>query len=235
MVLLFLLLVQGIRAQENITTFGIQFKPLIAGDALRTGPVSDREDGLETLFTQRTGTSFGAVIRHGINDVFSLETGINITSRNFRIDMLRPADSLQVRDEFRFIAYEIPINLLVYVKFRERLYLNAAGGISIDMFPSDVETRVAIPEADYFHRTFYSAWIKTGLNANVGMEYRVPDVGYFYLGATWHQPFRDVAFSQVGLKNFNGRTQNVSVTPLSGTYITLDLRYFFPGDSNESR
>jgi hypothetical protein len=62
--------------------------------------------------------------------------------------------------------------------------------------------------------------------ANLGWELRTEHAGYFYLGASYHNPFSDIYLTRMEYENSS--THEVVEVPLSGTYFTLDLRYFFP-------
>lgn len=56
----------------------------------------------------------------------------------------------------------------------------------------------------------------------------VPHSGYFYLGATFHRPFGEMAKADVTwLDRYTGLTPYRMSTFLSGSYLTVDLRYYF--------
>ena len=69
------------------------------------------------------------------------------------------------------------------------------------------------------------SWLNVGLTANVGFEYRTTRAGYFYVGASYHRPFR-AAYNSVLIYDWNNLSEEGALQ-LSGTYLTLDLKYFF--------
>jgi hypothetical protein len=76
-------------------------------------------------------------------------------------------------------------------------------------------------------------WIILGLCANLGFEYRTLKSGYFYFGASTHLPLTEMAEVIVSSNKPQTNYFERLVWPapkVIGTYITLDIRYFFnPG------
>jgi len=71
------------------------------------------------------------------------------------------------------------------------------------------------------------------LLANYGFEYRTKEDGYFYFGASFHRPFADIAQTAV---QFDINTNPTRINyALSGSYLTLDFRYFFHEDPDRKR
>jgi len=105
--------------------------------------------------------------------------------------------------------------------------MNASAGVSADFFPTDVATE---DETLQLH-IFRNNWVQGAIIANLGVELRTRKDGYFYIGATYHQPITSIAVAQFTYDEFNTPDIPVSVrTDLSGTYVTLDFRYFFYND-----
>jgi hypothetical protein len=69
---------------------------------------------------------------------------------------------------------------------------------------------------------------------NVGVEYRSERSGYFYLGATYHRPFNEMATADLTWYDaiFFPTTLR---TALDGSYLTLDVRYFFHEAPDKTR
>ena len=65
--------------------FGIQYKPLIAGDFIGSSRLLIKNDTLQGEFTQQLGSSFGGVIRVQFKKNIALETGINQVQRHYNI------------------------------------------------------------------------------------------------------------------------------------------------------
>jgi hypothetical protein len=115
--------------------------------------------------------------------------------------------------------------------------MNASGGVSFDTYPSNAfSTNDAVVDTlvlDIEQRTFRRSWVQMAVLANYGFEYRTKDKGYWYLGASYHRPFSDMATTEVTyLRN---TVPEVVLADLSGSYLTVDLRYFFHEDPDRKR
>lgn len=237
MIAVLLAMVNGTYAQEGVVTFGFQFKPLVPNRFLGFEPIEASHDSLTATWTPRVSMNFGMVIRYGINNSISLETGINLVRRNYTTEIF--SDDTPEVGEIRhaFIGYEIPIQGLFYVKLGDKLWMNASGGISVDFYPSNTfstsSVRVDSIVYDFEQYTGRRSWAQIAVQANYGFEYRTKKSGYFYLGASFHRPFSSMAFSEA-LMIWPGHRRRV-VTELTGTYFTFDLRYFFHEDPERRR
>lgn len=216
-------------AQERVTTFGIQFKPIITSELLNTGKQEVKQNNVEFLVNPKTGYSFGMVIRKGMTKNLSLESGINYLNRKFEMSINDPDSSFQESSGFSLVNYEIPISLLVYIRLSEYIYMNVSGGLALDIYPSDLYTY----SPNFQNDVFMFNWIRPSLIANIGWEYRTDKSGYFYLGASYHRPFSYMA-KEVIWYNGNKRDERVELN-LSGNYITIDFRYFFHEDAEKKK
>ena len=102
--------------------------------------------------------------------------------------------------------------------------MNTSGGIGIDWYPSHVQS---VGE-NYLlqHLSLKRYWMNFSLLANLGFEYRTEEKGRFYLGASFVNPFNAITDTKIDYYYENNRKQRYT-TQLRGTYITIDLRYFF--------
>lgn len=224
-----LFLVFSLRAQKNVTTFGIQLKPIIPSNVIGSKSDENIENNINFKIENKAAFSFGMVARYGFSDLLSFETGLNFTRRNFRIEITD--NQTNIKSDFKFITYDVPLLALVYVQLGEQFYMNAAGGFSIDFLPSDWETS----GSNFRHVSYRTEWLIPSLLANVGFEYRSYKSGYFYIGSSYHLPFRDltstnVAYYRNGNVNDIQNYDAISNFKLQGSYLTLDLRYFFNED-----
>jgi hypothetical protein len=222
LLLLIFLLLQSfyLLAQKNIVTVGIQYKPIFSLDLLNTGAKSITANRVTFTVGLDRGFCGGIVVRRGITDTYSLESGINYVKRVYSLKMTD--GNFSGDSEFRIIGYEIPFSGLVYIKLSETLYMNASLGLSVNMFASDIYT-----EDYYFRNSSHRAYVfNPGVMGNLGWEYRTETAGYFYIGASYHNPFSAIFNSQLGYYENNLLKEKVTM-PISGTYISFDLRYFF--------
>jgi hypothetical protein len=212
-------------AQDNILTAGFQIKPIFSTEILGTGEQKLTGDS-NVIFGTKPGSGicFGMVVRYGLTDRVSLETGINYVKRSYSLNI---TDSLfSGNSEYRIIGYEIPLSCLVFIQLSEKIFMDVSLGLSLDFFPSDVQS-----SDDYFkHYGTRNSWLGESVLANLGYEYRTEKSGYIYLGASYHRPFKDIYYSTVAYyRNHDDYTSGQQFL-LSGNYLTLDIRYFFHED-----
>lgn len=217
-------------AQEKITTFGIQFKPIIPISFVDGGVQEKSQSGINFKLEPKFGLAFGMVIRKGFTKNISLETGINLLRRNFDVAINDADSSFTSNSNFRVVNYEIPISGLVYVQIGQNMFMNVSGGISIDMYPTPLFVE---KDKEFSNAINRDSWVQTSLITNVGWEYRTEKNGYFYFGASFHRPFSALLTSFVTYKAFD-RNDEVKFD-LSGNYLTLDFRYFFHEDKEKKR
>ena len=216
-------------AQVNVTTLGIQLKPMIPSNYLGSGTEDVEFEELRVRFEPNVGLNFGMVVRKGLTRNWSVESGICMVQRNFTLHYTHPLLPTEKQLRFRYVGYEIPMQALVFVKLTERVFMNASAGVSIDLYPSNVESSAYEYQDtlrfDFYQKTFKNNWIQPSLLANYGFEWRTPDKGYFYLGASYHRPFAPIGTTRV-LFQLDGDPTQTQVR-LGGNYLTADLRYFF--------
>jgi hypothetical protein len=218
----FLLQAGFISAQKNIITVGIQYKPVFTVDFLNSGNETVSQNGVNFSVGLHSGFAAGMIIRRGITDRYSIEGGINYIKRTYSLKI--SDGNFSGESTFGIIGYEIPLSGLVYIQLSDKFYMNASLGVSMDMFPSDVTT------SDYYFAT-YSARnhvFNVGVLGNLGWELRTEKAGYFYIGASYHNPFSGILRTGI-FYDYNSKKED-TVISLTGTYLTIDLRYFFHED-----
>ncbi len=214
-------------AQVNVLTAGFQVKPIFPSKFFGTGPQTLDSSGVSFTLKPSSGLCFGMIIRYGITQSVSIESGINYVKRIYSLTIEDSLISFSGNSKFRIIGYEIPVSGLVFIPLSEKIYMDASLGASFDFFPSDVQS-----SDDYFkHIGKRNNWIFVSVLANLGWEYRTEKSGYFYLGASYHRPFKDIYTSTVGYyRNMNNIYTTGQQFLLSGNYLTFDIRYFFHED-----
>lgn len=219
-------------AQKDVTTFGLQFKPIISSNYLNTSAVSQSLHNVEFTIDPQLGYSLGMVIRKGFTQQLSLETGINYTQRNYNLIITDPSRNFKGSSDFKYIIYEVPILGLVYIRLSDKAYMNAALGASIDLLPTDWQSS----DSYFMHRSWRKSWISPSLLANVGFEYRTRNKGYFYIGTSFHRPFTHITQAVVQYNDFDKDvTQDKVGFYINGNYLTIDLRYFFHENAERKR
>lgn len=213
--------------QERVTTFGFGYKPIFPSTYLRTGPKDFSDNGIDYTIAQKSGFSAGGIIRFGLNNRISFESGIMYTKRNY--DLTIRDTAFTGLSDFKIIGYEIPVNTLVFIQLGQQMWMNVTLGVSLDLFPSDIYT------TDIYYR-HYSARNNTangGLNAGTGVEYRTKKSGYFYFGLAYHRSFTHIYDSLVEYYPDHTLAKppvSIGRTSFQGDYFTFDIRYYFHED-----
>lgn len=224
-----LLLAATALAQRGVTTFGMQLKPVVPFSFF--DPLTNLErPSLKGTVELTGGYAFGMSIRVGVTNAISFETGIGQIRRNYAFSLLNDTSGYSATDRVRHTGYEIPLTGLVFIRLGERMWMNSAIGLSLDMYPSDVQRDVERGRIYLFR----SNWAQFGVLGNMGVEYRTESKGSFYLGATYRRPFNDMALAELtyyGPSFFPYTMQSF----LDGSYLTVDLRYYFHEDPQQRR
>lgn len=209
-------------AQKGMTTVGLQIKPILPLTVTGSNKQVSDTSGVHFERELLSGINFGVVVRHNFSSLVAIETGINYIKRKYA---LRIAEgNYSDYSEFRIIGYEIPIMFMMYSRMAENFYINGSLGPTLDMFASHIETR----DLNFQHVAFRNKVFMPALAANVGVEYRTANSGNFYIGASFQRPFEYIYLSRVGFYKDRQNDPLISDALLSGTYLTLDIRYFFP-------
>lgn len=217
--LLFFLFIGSSHAQNNVVTAGFHYKPIFSSSLFKTGSQSVVKNNINITVKPMYGYCAGMIIRRGLTDVLSVETGINFVKRNYRLGI---ADTtFKGESEFGILGYEVPVSGLVFIRLGNQLFMDASFGASMDIFPSDIYTH----DSYFKNYSVRRSWLLISLIANIGYEYRTAKIGYFYLGASFHRPFNSIYNSKVEYLS-----NNKEEIKLSGNYLTIDFRYFFHED-----
>lgn len=218
-------------SQKGSTIFGFQVKPIIPVDYFNAGPVSFNDTIVSITVTPKMGYSFGMVARHNFTNTISFETGINTIRRNFDVQSFEN-NILTDQTDFGFVSYEIPLQGLIYIRLSEKIFMNVASGIGINWYASDV---VSLGENSLIdHYSQRASWMNASFLANVGFEYRTEKKGYFYLGASFVNPFSAITKTNIFYEYEKKLITKLS-TKLNGNYLTLDIRWFFPESAEKKK
>ncbi|MCB0480519.1 MAG: hypothetical protein KDC83_03760 [Flavobacteriales bacterium] len=223
-------------AQERVTTFGLQLKPMIGGSLINEGDPSKTENNVEFAYDKLFGFSGGMVIRHGFTKMFSIESGLSFVQRNFKMRINDEANNYQFEQEFGIVGYELPVLGLVYIQLSQQVFMNTSFGMAFDLFPSDVA--VFEEENRVIMEGTRESWIQAALTANIGWEWRTKEKGSFYIGGTYHRTFGD-SFGFLAAYDYKpldpASSETISLVKVNGNYLTLDFRYFFHEDPDKRK
>lgn len=210
--------------------FGFQVKPIFPGVFIGTTTFDSNIDGFNTTMTQGTGFSFGGVVRVGLTKLIALETGINITRRNYKFDSSVPDSNQYVNGRIQYLTYDIPISALFYIRLAERVYMNVSVGAALSYNPTVAGVKI-MPEGYHtFEQVALGKKLIGEAIGNIGVEYRTPKAGIFYLGAAARVPFEPLFYlqSRYSHEGFSVETDAEKQGRVDGSYIALEIKYFFP-------
>lgn len=186
--------------------------------------LSEADNNFNAVYSYTGGIGFGGVIRVKFTELWNLETGIYYTRRNFEYTVRDPSVGFNESTTMSTIGYELPIKGLVYIQMGKQVFMDVALGVSADFFASDTE----VQRVSYNIQTFKNAFITLGVLGSIGAEYRTEKDGYFYLGATFHQPFGDTFSTQVNYFRDNKGKAFFQNGEIDGAYFSVDFKYLFP-------
>ncbi len=190
----------------------------------------------DTLFKLSPQVRFrlGMCVRTDFSKKFSLQTGIYYIERVYeaqvgKTDATGTAfQSMIFNSSFKYIGFEIPVMGLFYVQLGDRWFLNNLLGFSVEFFPSSVKSISSDTAIAYKVYGARNSWAVPSIKAAVGFEYRTENAGYFYFGGQFHRPFFSIFDGFIERKNPVPFGLQTSEMPASGTYFSIDLKYFFP-------
>ena len=107
-----------LKSQNNKTTFGLQYKPIIPAKYFNSSHIQKNSNNYYFNLRPEYSNSFGMILRHKLNNTFSIESGLNYTQRNYRLTINNNID-LKDFTKFGMRSYEIPIQILTYVRTSE--------------------------------------------------------------------------------------------------------------------
>lgn len=210
--------------------FGFQVKPIFPGVFIGTTSFESNVGGFNTTFKQGFGYSFGGVVRAGVTKLISIETGINFTQRNYTFDSSVPDSNIYVSSGIRYVTYDIPVSALFYIRLADKMYMNVSVGAALSYNPTVVGVKI-MPESYHDIRQIALGKKLVGeAIGNIGFEYRTPKSGIFYLGAAARVPFAPLFYlkSEYRYQGFYLETNAENQGRVDGSYIALEIKYFFP-------
>ena len=218
--------------QNNRTTFGIQYKPIMPAKYFNSSHIEKTSGDYTFNLNPKYSNSFGMLLRYKINKTFYLESALNYTQRNYILIIKNKNQNIDDFTNFSIRSYEIPIQLLTYVRASKFWYLNVAFGISHNVLASDILS-YGEKTNGYFQNTYRKNGGYRALLANIGMEYRTAEKGHYYIGTSLHLPWTEIGRTYPEYldenNNFNYLVDfnEKFFLEILGNFVTIDFRYFF--------
>ena len=234
--LLFMVSISSVFSQAHRTKpenfFGLEIKPLIPFGLVGDKPFNIEEGNFKTKISPTWGYSYGGVIRVGLTELLAIETGINYTRRNFKAEYSVPDSSLTGNDKLGFVSFNIPLNLLIYVKLGNQFYMNVSGGASGNFNPSNIRSKINPEGANLFiFEGRRLRFFDFNANAEIGFEYRTVESGTFYLGISGRIPFTPML--NIATEYRQGVNSLVGYGQIRGATFAFSIKYFFHNNKHK--
>jgi len=212
--------------QKGVITAGIQVKPVLPMTLFNASNVQIIEDIYTANIDSKTGVGYGGLIRVGITDRLSLETGLHYVRRNYRMRMDIEGSSNFDEGNFSYINFELPVQLMVFVRVSEQLYMNTALGFGVNMWPSSIRSLGV--RNRLVHDSLIANRVNFSFLGNMGLEFRTENSGFYYVGVSLNNPLGFITRATIlDYRDdvFGHRVR--MITRLNGEFFTLDFRYLF--------
>lgn len=207
-------------SQNKGFTGGFQFKAMLGNGVFSNDPIENTSDSLNISIKQNFGYVFGMTIRKQFNKTLAVESGLRFAQRNYSTTIDSTYGAYNGKIDYRIIAYEIPIKAMIRLRASDNSYFSVSLGVQMDLYPSDIYAN----DNEWQVQVVRKSWIQGSMLANIGWELTPDDLGTFYGGFSFNQPFVDPLGQNTGPY---GAAFAVNNTRLNGTYFSLDLRYYF--------
>lgn len=208
-------------SQKGSLKFGVQYKPMINAGIIENQETKVVSDALSFSVKQRKGFGAGVIIRKGLSDMFSLESGLGYVRRDYQLSIDSLSGNSKSELDFRIIGYEIPLIGLVHIRLSKKIFMTTAFGGVAAIFPSDVSKVSGIWKVENVRHGI----VQFSLLANLGWEFRTEKSGAFYLGASYNRSLQDMYRIKVGKASSAVLTEQFF--DIGGNYLSLDFRYYF--------
>lgn len=210
--------------------FGFQVKPIFPAVFMGNTKMESNVGNFYTTLRMVPSYSFGGVVRAGITKLIAIETGINLTQRNFSIDSSIPDSNLYITSRLRYLTYDIPIAVLFYIRLAKPVYMNASIGAALSYNPTAAGVKNMPGGYHDFRQLALGKKLVGEVLGNVGFEYRTEKAGIFYLGAEFRIPFKPIFYlkSEYRYQGYSLMTDAENQGKVNGSYLALQIKYFFP-------
>jgi hypothetical protein len=209
--------------------FGFQYRQIVPMQQMQSGAQKFADSILQTTLTPTDGYTFGGVLRYGLTDLISLETGLYYNQRTFSIQSTRTDSMLSVDQRLRFVQFEIPIQGNIGIQLSRTIYANAALGGAILYKPTSVATYVNPSDKHEFRQVGLvdnNKKLGFDVRTSIGFEYRNKKAGVFYIGGTAFVQLQPafVLLSKYQYVNF----KQTAFGNVNASGFGLDFKYFIP-------
>ncbi|MEY4658956.1 MAG: hypothetical protein RJB36_722 [Bacteroidota bacterium] len=209
--------------------FGFQTRMIVPSNMIGPNSLTLTKDYFTTTIQQNPGYAFGGVVRLGLSELISIETGLNYVQRIFGITMQQTDSNIVATNTMRFIQYDIPISAVINVKLNKSIYANAFLGLALQNKPSSVGIiDNPIGKHQFFHMGLVDIHKKISfdLMTGAGFEWRTKKSGVFYLGGSARVALAPVF--QLIAKYQYVNEESLVFGEVNGSYLSVDLKYFLP-------
>jgi len=215
-------------AQKNTVVFGLHLEPIVPSKMFRIQTEDIIRDDVSFSIIPKTGYLLGAHLSLNISKRFTIESGINLIKR--QIEMTATEENTPISMSYGIHNFEIPLASTLYVRLSERIYMGHTAGISFQMLPSHLGSRVNWVDSSnviskFEQISYRRSWLVPTFKGGIGFEFRTEEDGYFYVGAMYH------LFTKMYTTQITYKTSTINelflIQPQSDFFGIL-FRYSFP-------
>lgn len=222
------------KKEKYPTHFGIQVRGLFPNKFSEQKTNTIFNDTLRSSITQKNGFSFGGIIRRRYTDRLGVEIGLNLSKRYFDVSTGIPDSNQFFKKDFAFTNFELPLNGLVFIKLSDRVYSNAALGLSAIYKPSSVASeQFKEAKGEFSMAGIVENKFNVNINAQLGFEFVSDKNGSIYLGGSAHIPTGTFFYFYSKYTYANSDVFSAVVYNQRSPFFTVDLRFYFPTIKNK--
>jgi hypothetical protein len=222
------ILMQEVMSQYKPTAvFGLHAEPIIPTGLFRIREEIVDFDKVSFKMIPQTGYLIGSHIAIHYTPKFAIESGINMIKRDFELSATENEDVNTLR--FTVQNFEIPLALTYYVRVGERMYMGHTVGVSFQMLPSHLISRIRKrnpngSDFEFEQLSYRNSWLVPTFKGGIGFEYRTDEKGHFFCGPVYHL-FRPLYKTRILYKN-DTVNETLFMNPI-GDFFGVIFRYNF--------
>lgn len=225
-----IILLTGIisHAQKNDIIFGLHVEPIFPNRMFRIQTQEVIKNNTRFSIIPKTGYLFGSHLSYFISNSISVETGINLLQRNYKMQAEDKSNTVAL--DYTIHNFEIPLTATFYVQLFEQIFMSHTAGISMQMLPSHIISSTSWVDnygviSEFQQLSLRRNWLIPSFKGSLGFEFRSIENGFFYIGSVYHLFARmyntEITYiTSNTFENFNIKTDS--------DFFGILFRYSFP-------
>ena len=180
------------------------------------------------------GFDFGMIVNTELNkenkkSFFELETGITYSKVKY-ITSLHVNTNEKYNIETNFRTYNIPLQLIVKVKLKNKLTAKMGIGNTLSICPSDIYSEYVensnFINNDFYEISYYTNRIQNNLTSSLGVNYK-NEKHELYCGIKIIRPYKKTEFSTIYFNHITIGEQQI-ILDLYKNLFAFEIKYYLP-------